>query len=618
MPFKNFTNFIEVGGEQLLPSDYLVGYREFNNEIKTRISDLTIQLVKNLDLKAAPEVLYVNTAGKDTNSGRSDTSAFRTIKRACAKALEISRAEGNANTAVEQLIGNQQNGGIPVWGVGSKQVNIFVRTGDYLEDNPIYLPPCCTIIGDNLRAVSVIPKNRRFDIFWVNHKCYIWGVTFRRHLKPSFGVAYPEFRILNNQVVSRYTSDQRVIEAKIAAVNDVDSGLYSPTRNGLVDLQNLSSDIGDAVNDPFEVAFLNRYFQGLNNTFYTEDEFLENIPFYNTFYYNNEVRKPYVLTSPYPQGNSSITQASTPGANDAGGGVFIDGYKVDGPIRSMVMDSYTQFNEGGPGIVITNNGYAQLVSTFTICCTEGVKCTNGGTCSINTSNCSFGLSGLVALGKSPNPTLIGKLSADITGLSDRIFIKDLGIRRSEHEENFRSDFQPYPGQVFQIVFSNGTGQLSATNSGSFFTALSCTKIEGTDALGYSSQLVLENNYSPITDSSIKNNDGSDITIIPANSDVYFYIRSTITTSAHTMEYIGTGTILLSAVPQKGGQTDTSTEAVFDDIGRVFFTSTNQFGDFRIGRDLTIVQATGTIAGETFERSILQIVTPFTIALASTL
>jgi hypothetical protein len=107
-------------------------------------------------------------------------------------------------------------------------------------------------------------------------------------------------------------------------------------------------------------------------------------------------------------------------------------------------------------------------------------------------------------------------------------------------------------------------------------------------------------------------------VIPKGSLVYFYIRSTVTSSAHTLEYIGTGTTLLSAVPQKGGQTDVSTEVVFDTLGRVYFTSTNQFGDFRIGTGLTIVQATGTIEGETFERSILTIVTPFTIAIAATL
>jgi hypothetical protein len=94
----------------------------------------------------------------------------------------------------------------------------------------------------------------------------------------------------------------------------------------------------------------------------------------------------------------------------AGGGMRVDGSDAEGYLRSFVLDSYTQFNEGGKGIHILNNGYAQLVSIFTICCTEGMLCESGGSCSINTSNCSFGLSGLVARGKSPTAVLSGTLA----------------------------------------------------------------------------------------------------------------------------------------------------------------------------------------------------------------
>ena len=48
-------------------------------------------------------------------------------------------------------------------------------------------------------------------------------------------------------------------------------------------------------------------------------------------------------------------------------GMKIDGRHSIGPTKSMVLDSYTQYNQGGIGISITNEGYAQLVSLFTIC-----------------------------------------------------------------------------------------------------------------------------------------------------------------------------------------------------------------------------------------------------------
>ena len=44
----------------------------------------------------------------------------------------------------------------------------------------------------------------------------------------------------------------------------------------------------------------------------------------------------------------------------------INGDRARG-LKSMVVDSYTQYNENGIGVSITNNGYGQLVSIFTIC-----------------------------------------------------------------------------------------------------------------------------------------------------------------------------------------------------------------------------------------------------------
>lgn len=613
MAFKNFSDFVRLTAPELLPSDYLVGYREFNQEFKTRIDDITLELLKTLDLQVAPEVLYVSTNGKDSNSGVSEYSPFRTIKRAAARALELSVERRN----------RALDGRLP-WGIANKQVNIFVRTGDYVEDNPIYLAPSVTVIGDNLRSVTFIPKNRFYDCFWVNNRCYIWGLTFRRHLKHSYAVAYPEMKFIAGERRDAYPST-RLAAATARALNYYNTYpdlplQYNATRDFYAgDNSNLSDDDQGAspIFDPWEIAFLDRYYKNFKqeSVYFNEPELIDGVQFKDSTWYANNVRRPYQLTSPYTQGGSSITQATSAGANDAGGGILVDGAQVDGPLRSMVMDSFTQFNEGGKGIHIINNGYAQLVSTFTICCTEGVMCESGGTCSINTSNCSFGLSGLVALDKSPKPTLIGTLKTPISGTTNVITVGSLSGFGNEQE--FPNDFQPYPGQVFQIVLPNG---LSAQNDGSFFTALECSKAtpEPFNIIGqtYESTLVLENNYTPNFDTSLGPQNA--VNLIPAGSKVYFYIRSTITTSAHTMEYIGTGTTLLSAVPQKGGQTDTSTEVAFDAIGRVFFTSTNQFGDFRIGTGLTIVQATGTIEGETFERSILNIVTPFTIAIASSL
>jgi hypothetical protein len=64
----------------------------------------------------------------------------------------------------------------------------------------------------------------------------------------------------------------------------------------------------------------------------------------------------------------------------------------------MVCDSFTQYNENGIGVSITNNGYAQLVSIFTINCDIGIYANTGGSCDLTNSNSSFGNFGLVAVG----------------------------------------------------------------------------------------------------------------------------------------------------------------------------------------------------------------------------
>jgi hypothetical protein len=78
----------------------------------------------------------------------------------------------------------------------------------------------------------------------------------------------------------------------------------------------------------------------------------------------------------------------------------IDGNRAGG-FKSMVLDAYTQYNQGGIGVSITNFGYAQLVSLFTICCDTAVTCDSGGVCDLNNSNCSFGNYALVSNGATP-------------------------------------------------------------------------------------------------------------------------------------------------------------------------------------------------------------------------
>ena len=61
------------------------------------------------------------------------------------------------------------------------------------------------------------------------------------------------------------------------------------------------------------------------------------------------------------------------------GGSLVDGAVIseNSPIQSFVYDAFTQVNQGGRGIHIKNDGYAQLVSVFTIFCSIGVEVESG-------------------------------------------------------------------------------------------------------------------------------------------------------------------------------------------------------------------------------------------------
>ena len=82
------------------------------------------------------------------------------------------------------------------------------------------------------------------------------------------------------------------------------------------------------------------------------------------------------------------------------GGSLVDGGVISSrsPINSFVYDAFTQVNQGGRGVRITNDGYAQLVSVFTVFCSVGVQVDNGGIASIVNSNANFGDLCLVAKG----------------------------------------------------------------------------------------------------------------------------------------------------------------------------------------------------------------------------
>ena len=81
-------------------------------------------------------------------------------------------------------------------------------------------------------------------------------------------------------------------------------------------------------------------------------------------------------------------------------------------------------------------------------------------------------------------------------------------------------------------------------------------------------------------------------------------------------YNGSGVTFKALPPNQGGSGVPNPDFEITELGggRIFFTSGNQDGDFRIGTGLSINQATGTLVGRTFSKSLFSLVTPFSLAL----
>jgi hypothetical protein len=125
----------------------------------------------------------------------------------------------------------------------------------------------------------------------------------------------------------------------------------------------------------------------------------------------------YFNQSPYIQNCTNFISNSI--------GLKIDGSKAIGPLKSMVLDSYTQYNQNGIGASITNEGYAQLVSMFTICDDIAIYCGSGGACDLTNSNSSFGNYGLIADGTSL--LKFNGITATETGPESDTFTLDLNV-----------------------------------------------------------------------------------------------------------------------------------------------------------------------------------------------
>ena len=326
-------------------------------------------------------------------------------------------------------------------------------------------------------------------------------------------------------------------------------GLKVPTddqgsRNNTIDND---STYGLPSNQPFAVTFRS------GDPVILKSPYIQNCSHFADAHFDNEDFDPNTFPSTDSETYSAVAGDET--SAPTGGGLLVDGSAVSSssPIRSMVVDSFTQICLDGPGILVTNNGYAQLVSFFGTFCHYHAKAKNGG--QINLSNCvsDFGTYGLIADGKSPTAIATATASAANSGATS------VTIGAITTANTFHGTVSRPLDHMMITIDSVDYGVVSSTANGS----------------GWDIELA------------------SALTSNISNTTVSFALRSYISTGGHTFEYVGVGTDY-SNHPDQGGVAIEANQVTELNGGKVWQSSTDHIGKFKAGSTLVVDQVADTV------------------------
>jgi hypothetical protein len=534
------------------------------------------------------KVYYVAEDGLDTNDGKTLSTPFRTIKAAITAA--------SASLAA--------NPGFPVY-----RQSVHVKTGYYVEEAPIIVPSSTSIIGDDLRSVVVRPTSATSgsNLFLMNNGTYCYGL--------------------------------RLEGSTIDNLEDPRNGFFFAFAPGA-----------------------------------------------------------YIVTSPYVQNCSAIytppdkfyapldsgSNPPNPLVGNGPGGMIVDDSVLDGysPLKSMIVDAYTQVAFNGIGICVRGRGYAQLVSFFTNFSRVGVYCIEGGQASLLNSNTTFGDYGLRSKGVrmlvKPNISAISS-SIDVSGSliirSQKTSIQNYMINKLALSGSYNTTYISGSGANYASTikdsgllidaisddllvpacartsqFASGLFKGQDISSGSLYTLPIVTGsnfIEGAITVfplisNSSGSLAGDfiKSYQYIKEYIVNDPDtifsgvtlagkqkvGQMLDVVidvvqrvvvnQAGADLLVEFGSLITSTSHDFSYAGAGVNFLALPINQGGvgETNVNLRVVEENRGRVFHTSGDETGDFFAGNDFVIRQATGTIEGRTFYKSVTAQITPINLAL----
>jgi hypothetical protein len=392
-----------------------------------------------------------------------------------------------------------------------------------------------------------------------------------------------------------------------------------------------------------------------------------------------------IATSPYIQNCTSARAPAdkfyTPlSPNDGNilvgngpGGMIVDDSVLDpySPLKSMIVDAYTQVAFNGIGLCVRGRGYAQQVSFFTNFSRVGIFAIDGGHASLLNSNTTFGDYGLRSKGKRilviPNITTVSNYtsSADYsTVIAQKSNIQTYMMNNLIVSGNYSSSYSTNTAvsastikdsgllidaiaadllvvsasrtsNFFQGLFKGqdtSSGSIYTLNSASGFDKGAIAAFRVNDGLNMTNDFTASYKYirdyiytigGLSANAKLKLSQSLDVGIQTLQSVVVNLeptllqeFGSLVTSTSHDFSYAGSGVNFLALPANQSGVGVTNIElrVYEEDGGRVYHTSGDETGDFYAGNDFIIRQDTGTIDGRTFSKAIAAQFTPLTLAL----
>jgi hypothetical protein len=551
-------------------------------------------------LVEAQNVYYVSEDGDNSNDGRNLNKAFKTLNYACS-----------------QVVG---------------PAVIFVKTGTYHEQLPIVVPPGVSVYGDGQRTTEVAP-------------IYITSTN-----------------ALINGTVGAQTSTTIVITDANTTGNEWQLGavLIGTGISGTVTITNIEEDAPSAGFTTLTVSFTSQtvnnnvatvtsdYRTGtmwqlsdasmLHKMFFTGlTGFTPNLSFPEDItqatvagvYVALNPASPILTKSPY------VLECSC--FSSGGVGALINGDVHASGNKSIVFHAYTCINDDGVGFWVNGEGKTEIVSCFTYFCWFGYTTTNGGKIRSLSGNNSYGKYGVISRGfNSAETTVTGQVYGEqitYTGnsLVGEFLVGETVTGSTSGATGTITNVQTGADKFYYIAVS-GTFENSETITGVTSGATANIESDGVSGqkgfvlilnavtaeprtggsieftTGDTGTYVIQNvaGWNPITGRVIVTLAGEKVTASGNGTGIrirYEYSQSRLT--GHDFLNIGTGNKSLTNYPGTPSQPPSQANEVVEAFpGRVFYVSTDQDGNFRVGDYFRVDQATGraTLNASAFDLS----------------